>query len=44
MLKEVESCTNYNIAVRCALEHAPWSEWGEEKTVLTQLNSEQQLK
>ncbi|CAG5928330.1 unnamed protein product [Menidia menidia] len=37
-IKEVESCTNYSISVRCAFLEAPWSNWSPEKTVLTRLN------
>ncbi|KAM9339228.1 interleukin-6 receptor subunit beta-like [Symphorus nematophorus] len=36
-IKEVESCTNYTIAVCCALDEALWSDWSLEKTVLTKL-------
>lgn len=36
-IDKVESCTKYHISVRCALEHAPWSDWSQEKTVLTKL-------
>lgn len=38
-IDKVESCTKYHISVRCALEHAPWSDWSQEKTVLTKLKS-----
>ncbi|PWA27549.1 hypothetical protein CCH79_00000507, partial [Gambusia affinis] len=38
MIEEVESCTNYNISVRCATERGLWSEWSPEKTALTKLN------
>ncbi|GLD49584.1 interleukin-31 receptor subunit alpha-like protein [Lates japonicus] len=34
----VESCSTYKITVRCALNNAPWSDWSQEKTVLTKLN------
>uniref|UniRef100_M4ARC0 Interleukin-31 receptor subunit alpha-like n=1 Tax=Xiphophorus maculatus TaxID=8083 RepID=M4ARC0_XIPMA len=37
-IKEVESCINYNISVRCASERGLWSEWSPEKTALTKLN------
>ncbi|XP_061609538.1 interleukin-6 receptor subunit beta-like isoform X1 [Phyllopteryx taeniolatus] len=37
-IEKVESCTYYNVAVRCAWEKAPWSEWSKEATVLSQLN------
>ncbi|XP_061843228.2 interleukin-6 receptor subunit beta-like [Nerophis lumbriciformis] len=35
---KVESCTHYKVSVRCALDKAPWSEWGREETLLTQLH------
>ncbi|XP_072219006.1 interleukin-31 receptor subunit alpha-like [Leuresthes tenuis] len=35
---EVESCINYSISMRCALDNAPWSNWSPETTVLTKLN------
>lgn len=38
IIKKVESCTYYKISVRCALDQAPWSDWSQEKTVLTKLN------
>ncbi|XP_061667935.1 interleukin-6 receptor subunit beta-like isoform X2 [Syngnathoides biaculeatus] len=37
-IEKVESCTYYNVAVRCAWESAPWSEWSREETVLSRLN------
>uniref|UniRef100_A0A3Q3KDE1 Fibronectin type-III domain-containing protein n=1 Tax=Monopterus albus TaxID=43700 RepID=A0A3Q3KDE1_MONAL len=37
-IQSVESCTHYNILVRCALDKAPWSDWSRETTVLTKLN------
>ncbi|XP_029985188.1 interleukin-31 receptor subunit alpha-like [Sphaeramia orbicularis] len=36
-IKNVESCTDYHVSVRCALKHAPWSNWSQEKTVRTKL-------
>ncbi|XP_041830982.1 interleukin-31 receptor subunit alpha-like isoform X2 [Melanotaenia boesemani] len=36
--KEVESCMNYTVSVRCAIDTAPWSDWSQETTVLTKLN------
>lgn len=38
IIEKLEPCTNYKISVRCALDHAPWSDWSQEKTVLTKLN------
>uniref|UniRef100_A0A8C6SM79 Fibronectin type-III domain-containing protein n=1 Tax=Neogobius melanostomus TaxID=47308 RepID=A0A8C6SM79_9GOBI len=35
----VESCHEYNVSVRCALDQAPWSYWSPNKTVLTKLKS-----
>ncbi|XP_041814733.1 interleukin-31 receptor subunit alpha-like [Chelmon rostratus] len=37
-VENVESCRNYTFAVRCALAEAPWSDWSQERTVLTKLN------
>ncbi|XP_008282578.1 interleukin-6 receptor subunit beta-like [Stegastes partitus] len=37
-IEKVESCIFYKISVRCALDQAPWSNWSEEKTVLSKLN------
>ncbi|XP_042359692.1 interleukin-6 receptor subunit beta-like isoform X2 [Plectropomus leopardus] len=37
-IRAVDSCSNYTFSVRCALHEAPWSEWSEEKTILTKLN------
>ncbi|XP_033991595.1 interleukin-31 receptor subunit alpha-like isoform X2 [Trematomus bernacchii] len=38
-IEQVESCSYYTVSVRCALmEPAPWSDWSQEKTVLTELN------
>ncbi|KAI4802010.1 hypothetical protein KUCAC02_019872 [Chaenocephalus aceratus] len=38
-IEQVESCSHYTVSVRCALlEPAPWSDWSQEKTVLTELN------
>lgn len=37
-IEKVDSCINYNISVRCALDQAPWSSWSNEKKVLTKLN------
>ncbi|XP_035534941.1 interleukin-31 receptor subunit alpha-like isoform X2 [Morone saxatilis] len=37
-IENVESCSNYTVAVRCALGLAPWSDWSREQTVLTKLN------
>lgn len=34
----LESCRNYTFSVRCAFDGAPWSDWSEEKTVLTKMN------
>ncbi|KAI3364175.1 hypothetical protein L3Q82_010986 [Scortum barcoo] len=34
----LESCTKYKFAVRCARENAIWSDWSDEKMVLTKLN------
>ncbi|CAN9507897.1 unnamed protein product [Ophioblennius macclurei] len=39
--ENLESCTSYRLSVRCALVEAPWSDWSQEKTVLTQLNKSQ---
>lgn len=35
----VDSCSNYTFAVRCASAGALWSNWSQEKTVLTPLKS-----
>lgn len=35
----VDSCRNYTLAVRCAINEAPWSSWSQEQTILTKLNS-----
>ncbi|KAF0023746.1 hypothetical protein F2P81_024376 [Scophthalmus maximus] len=35
---KVESCTNYTVSVRCARANAPWSNWSQGRTVLTELN------
>uniref|UniRef100_A0A8C6SM91 Fibronectin type-III domain-containing protein n=1 Tax=Neogobius melanostomus TaxID=47308 RepID=A0A8C6SM91_9GOBI len=35
----VESCHEYNVSVRCALDQAPWSYWSPNKTVLTKLKN-----
>ncbi|XP_058469182.1 interleukin-31 receptor subunit alpha-like [Solea solea] len=35
---KVESCSHYKVSVRCALDGAPWSDWSQERTVLTGLN------
>ncbi|KAM8831322.1 interleukin-31 receptor subunit alpha-like isoform 2-T2 [Spinachia spinachia] len=37
LIEEWDSCSNYTFSVRCALHEAPWSDWSEKKTVLTQL-------
>ncbi|XP_022051305.1 interleukin-31 receptor subunit alpha-like [Acanthochromis polyacanthus] len=37
-IEKVDSCVNYKISVRCALDQAPWSFWSKEKKVLTKLN------
>uniref|UniRef100_A0A8C4IDC9 Fibronectin type-III domain-containing protein n=1 Tax=Dicentrarchus labrax TaxID=13489 RepID=A0A8C4IDC9_DICLA len=37
-IENVKSCSNYTVAVRCASESAPWSDWSQEETVLTKLN------
>ncbi|XP_034435635.1 interleukin-31 receptor subunit alpha-like [Hippoglossus hippoglossus] len=36
--RKVDSCRNYKVSVRCALDRAPWSDWSPEKTVLTKFN------
>ncbi|KAM4600638.1 interleukin-31 receptor subunit alpha-like isoform 2-T2 [Polymixia lowei] len=36
-IEEVESCTDYTVSARCALDKAPWSDWSQKKTVLSQL-------
>ncbi|KAM3603129.1 uncharacterized protein V6R79_017003 [Siganus canaliculatus] len=36
-VENLESCQNYTFAGRCALDQAPWSDWSNEKTVLTRL-------
>uniref|UniRef100_A0A8C8DJ92 Fibronectin type-III domain-containing protein n=1 Tax=Oryzias sinensis TaxID=183150 RepID=A0A8C8DJ92_9TELE len=38
-IEDVESCTFYNISVRCALTEPTWSDWSPEETVLTKLLS-----
>ncbi|XP_071323858.1 interleukin-31 receptor subunit alpha-like isoform X2 [Trachinotus anak] len=38
VIEKMESCTNYRVSARCALDKAPWSDWSQEKTVLTKLN------
>uniref|UniRef100_A0A8C2Z9S4 Fibronectin type-III domain-containing protein n=1 Tax=Cyclopterus lumpus TaxID=8103 RepID=A0A8C2Z9S4_CYCLU len=43
-IEEFDSCSNYTFSVRCALVEAPWSDWSENKTVLTKLNSESNLR
>lgn len=40
-VKEMESCVNYNISVRCVYYKGIWSDWSQEKTVLTKLNKSQ---
>ncbi|XP_031717690.1 interleukin-31 receptor subunit alpha-like [Anarrhichthys ocellatus] len=37
-IEKWDSCSNYTFSVRCALDKAPWSDWSENKTVLTKLN------
>ncbi|XP_037100758.1 interleukin-6 receptor subunit beta-like isoform X2 [Syngnathus acus] len=37
-IENVKSCTYYKVSVRCAWDKAPWSEWSQEQTVLSQLN------
>ncbi|XP_017267273.1 interleukin-6 receptor subunit beta isoform X2 [Kryptolebias marmoratus] len=37
-IKEVGSCINYNVSVRCAEEMAVWSNWSPEQTIRTKLN------
>lgn len=37
-INSVDSCSNYTFAVRCAVAGAIWSNWSQEKTVLTPLN------
>ncbi|XP_068198354.1 interleukin-6 receptor subunit beta-like isoform X2 [Antennarius striatus] len=36
-IKNLESCSNYTFATRCALEGAPWSDWSPEKTIQVKL-------
>uniref|UniRef100_A0A3P9HU94 Interleukin-6 receptor subunit beta n=1 Tax=Oryzias latipes TaxID=8090 RepID=A0A3P9HU94_ORYLA len=36
-IEDVESCTFYNISVRCALTEPTWSDWSPEETVLTKV-------
>uniref|UniRef100_A0A665WPU6 Fibronectin type-III domain-containing protein n=1 Tax=Echeneis naucrates TaxID=173247 RepID=A0A665WPU6_ECHNA len=36
--EQLESCTYYKVSARCALDKAPWSDWSQEKIVLTKLN------
>lgn len=43
-VEKVESCSYYTFAVRCALDEAPWSDWSQENTVLTKLNSKNTVK
>ncbi|XP_056261264.1 interleukin-6 receptor subunit beta-like [Seriola aureovittata] len=38
LIEKMESCCTYKVSVRCALVKAPWSDWSQEKTVLTKLN------
>lgn len=38
-VNSVDSCSNYTFAVRCASAGALWSNWSQEKTVLTPLKS-----
>lgn len=38
-IQGVDSCSNYTLAVRCAMKDAPWSSWSQEQTILTKLNS-----
>ncbi|KAM6906097.1 interleukin-6 receptor subunit beta-like [Lycodopsis pacificus] len=37
-IEKWDSCSNYTFSVRCALDKAPWSDWSENRTVLTKLN------
>ncbi|XP_024147426.1 interleukin-6 receptor subunit beta isoform X1 [Oryzias melastigma] len=36
-LEDVESCTFYNISVRCSLKNSTWSDWSQEETILTKV-------
>uniref|UniRef100_A0A3B3HMU0 Fibronectin type-III domain-containing protein n=1 Tax=Oryzias latipes TaxID=8090 RepID=A0A3B3HMU0_ORYLA len=36
-IEDVESCTFYNISVRCAVTEPTWSDWSPEETVLTKV-------
>lgn len=38
-IENLDSCTYYKISGRCAIHTAPWSEWTQERTVLSKLNS-----
>ncbi|XP_056150113.1 interleukin-31 receptor subunit alpha-like [Lampris incognitus] len=38
IIKDVESCTDYTVSARCALEEAPWSEWSQKRTVLSEVD------
>ncbi|XP_056284835.1 interleukin-31 receptor subunit alpha-like [Pseudoliparis swirei] len=37
-IEKFDSCSIYTFSVRCALAEAPWSDWSENKTVLTKVN------
>ncbi|XP_076011052.1 interleukin-6 receptor subunit beta-like isoform X2 [Genypterus blacodes] len=38
MIDKLGSCMKYTVSARCALGKAPWSDWSQEQTVLTDLN------
>ncbi|XP_028997493.1 interleukin-6 receptor subunit beta-like isoform X2 [Betta splendens] len=37
-LEDLDSCSNYSVRVRCALDRAPWSDWSREHTLETGLS------
>ncbi|KAM4713532.1 interleukin-31 receptor subunit alpha-like isoform 2-T2 [Anableps anableps] len=37
-IKDMDSCINYSISVRCASGEGLWSNWNQKETVLTKLN------